>query len=288
MTIYETLGIDHSLCNVEIPKDAIVDNLSTAELQDEACAALGLVESILLKASINRSDHCLQVLEVNLVSPQNIERISYLIQKAIRHRILFVFVFESRYLILWRNFNITASTENVYTYHTTYCTNWIYSEYLVIDILLPYDLVTIDCMDDEFYDIDDYDMHQTNNDNGDGVYFEDILNNVMILNKCVLEIEYISARFLLDWLKTHNTGRYIDIEDIIWDAQEYDWYIYIEDSLFFDKNRIINFIWKSDELRFTQSIGHTGKNPMVYYENLNNVASFDDECDLISKLLYSD
>ena len=286
MTIYETLGIDQNLRNDEIPKEAIIYNLSTEDLQDEAYIAFDSVDSIVLRASINRSDHCLQVLEVNLSSPQNIERISYVVQKAIRHRVLFVFTYESRYLILWRNFNITASTENVYTYHTARCTNWIYGEYLVADMLSTYDLITINRMDDEFYYIDDYYLHQTDDDNGDGIYFADLLNNVIKLNQCVLETDYISARFLWDWLQTHSAGYHVDIEDIISDAREHGSYLYIEDSLFFDKNRIINFIWKSDELRFTPTIGHTGKNPMVYYENLADVASFDDESDLIYKISY--
>ena len=287
MTIYETLGIDHNLRCDEIPKDAIIYNLPSDDLQDEAHLVFNSVDSFVLRASINRSDHCLQVIEVNLSLPQYIERISYVVQKAIRHRVLFVFVYEQRYLLLWRNFNITESTENVYTYHTTRCTNWIYSEYLIEDFLAPYDLVTIDRMDDDYYFISDHYLHKTDDDNGEGLYFADLLNNVIKLNQCVLETDYVSARFIIDWLQTHSAGYHIGISDIVDEARDHGTFLFIEESLFFEKNRLINFIWKSDELRFTPSIGHTGKNPMVYLESLAEVSTFEDESDLIFQIAYS-
>ncbi len=284
MTIYEALGIDQNLLSYEISKEDVIYNLATKDLQDKAYLAFDSVDSIVLKASINRSDHCLQVLEINLSSPRNIERISYVIQKAIRHRVLFVFTYESRYLILWRSFHMTESTENVYTDHATRCTNWIYGEYLIADLLAPYNLLTINRMDDEFYYVNDNYLHHTNCDNGEGVYFADLLNNVVKLNQCVLETDYVSARFLLDWLKTHSAGNYVSIDDWVIEARDNDTYLLIGDTLFFNKNRVMNYIWPNEELRFAPSIGHTGKNPMVYFESLADVASYEDESDIILKL----
>ena len=288
MTIYETLGIDHNLQYNEIPEDLIIYNLPSEDLQSEARLIFDSVDSFVLRASINRSDHCLQVIEVNLSFPQNIDRISYIVQKAIRHRVLFIFAYEQRYLILWRNFNINESTENVYTQHTTCCTNWIYSEYLVEDFLASYNLVTIDRMDDELYCNRNTCLHKTKEDDGEELYFSDLLSNVIKLNQCFLETDYASARFLLDWLQTHSVGYRTSINDIVDDAKKHGTFTFIEESLFFDKNGLINSIWKSDELRFAPSIRHTGKNPMVYLESLPEVSTFADESDLIFQIEYLD
>ena len=52
MTIYETLGIDHNLRCDEIPKDAIIYNLPSDDLQDEAHLVFNSVDSFVLRASM--------------------------------------------------------------------------------------------------------------------------------------------------------------------------------------------------------------------------------------------
>ena len=112
MTIYDYLGInDDDLLNVEIPIKTILDNINNITLRWEAEELFDEIKDIKLKLSINRNEHYLQVLEINMKSAVNIERIAFIIQKTIKYRILFVFNYQDKNLLLWRSFKMTKSTD---------------------------------------------------------------------------------------------------------------------------------------------------------------------------------
>ena len=132
MTIYDYLGVKEEdlLKDYNIPQESIIESLSDNLLKRKAIVCFRNIENISLKLSINRGEHYLQVIEIKLKEPSELETIAYCIQKAIKYRILFVFEYDERYLVCWRSFNLTQSTENVYTTNTMECTSWIYNEYL--------------------------------------------------------------------------------------------------------------------------------------------------------------
>jgi len=283
MTIYEYLGINDTLLDISIPQETIINNISDTHLQSEANYIFNVIDDIKLRVSINRNEHYLQVIEINLNSPLNIERISYLVQKAIKYRILFVFVYDKRFLLLWRDFYLNENTDNVYTYHKMRCSEWIYEEYLCADILYYYQSDTIDLSDDQYY-TKASSVGKTYNDNGDSVYFLDLLNNVVRLNNCIIECEVISARNFLDWLETHSIGKKIDHEALYEAICSEEAYMYINDHLFLDKCSVQNSLLFLEYpgffsgAQYRHSLDYTGKNPTEYFVTVLAPATYDDEC----------
>lgn len=285
MTIYESLGIENILLDVDIPKETILENIA-ANLYYEAKSCFEVVNGIKLRASINRENHYLQIIEINLNEPIHIERLSYILQKAIKYRVLFLFVFRKRYLFTWRNFNITTSTDNVYTQHITYCSDWIYEESLNGEILYYCNFSDVINEDEEEFYVKQSRIKTTENDNGDCVYFLDIFNNVIKLNNCISDSEWISVRFLVDWLNTHAVGQRVNLHDIVAESYEKEAYAYIENHIFFDKGMIANIIVDEENSKFSLEINHTGKNPMKYFDNCKSFSTFYDEERVISSLSY--
>lgn len=105
MTLYECLGIDPFLMNETIPADMIIDNIDQAGLRNDARRFFNDITRVSLRASFNRDNHYLQVIEVELNNVMHINEISVLIQKAIRYQVLFVFVYDERYLLMRRSFS---------------------------------------------------------------------------------------------------------------------------------------------------------------------------------------
>ena len=284
MTIYECLGIDQVLLDMMIPKENIVENLPTGEMRRAAAMEFAVIDKITLRASLQRNRHYLQVIEIELLKPENIEQISFLIQKAVKYRVLFVFVFQERYLLLWRNFIATARTENVSTAHINKCTNWIYKESLNANLLCFYQDVAI-VKDINALECDrEAERLRSSVDNGDTAYFSDVLHNVNALNDCMVDGEFISARYLIDWLQTHAPGQRMSIEDFLEPAYENDAYQVFDGHLFFEKSRISLYIGELDNATYLRSLDHTGKYPTEYFTTAIEIATYADEEKLMAEL----
>ena len=283
MTIYECLGIDHILLDQEIPKDRIIKNIEKEDLRHDAEFCFRVIDQVSLRASIQRGeDHFLQVLEITLNSPDFIREISFLIQKAIKYRVLFIFVFEGRYLIVRRSFNLTMSTENVHSDSAPFCSDWIYEEYLHLDILYSHRF----CAVEEYAEADEEAVRllKTDADNGDYILFKDLLSSAERLNKCIVESECISTRWFIDWLKIHVAGQRVEIGDFIERIVEREAYQFIGDYLFIDKTcaryamtALDNTFYKLPSL----SMDHTGKWPMRYFEGISSPSTYE-EADILS------
>ena len=101
MTIYECLGIDHFLMDEQIPVDFIIENINNESLRNDAEFYFRVIDRVSIRASIARGDHYLQVLEVQLNSPDYVQEISFAIQKAIKYRVFFVFIYKNRYFFFY-------------------------------------------------------------------------------------------------------------------------------------------------------------------------------------------
>ena len=86
MKIYEFLGIDHLLMDIPIPHEAILENVDAGSYS-QAVAAFRNIDYISLKVSLNRDEHYLQVIEIGLNTPRDIDAIAKIIQKTIKYRI---------------------------------------------------------------------------------------------------------------------------------------------------------------------------------------------------------
>lgn len=203
MTLYECLGIDPFLMNETIPADMIIDNIDQAGLRNDARRFFNDITRVSLRASFNRDNHYLQVIEVELNNVMHINEISVLIQKAIRYQVLFVFVYDERYLLMRRSFNITLSTEHVYTEHASFCSDWIYRENLEDEMISLFATVKVSDSFDEHFSLP-FVPNKTESDNGDHRYFDDVIGNVVRLNNAVIENEFVCLRFLLDWFNLCN------------------------------------------------------------------------------------
>lgn len=281
MTIYESLGLDKILLDEsqEIPKEMIIDSLENRVLKDKAEKVFQNIDKINLVCSVERKEHYLQVVEISLNKAEEIETISRIIQSAIKYRVLFIYKFRSRYLILWRSFKVTESTEHVYTDHTTSCTNWIYGEYLTTDILCNWN----------FWDIEETSVKLTykkivekKNDNGDASFFSDIFRNVLQLNDAVTTCELISCRALIDWLNTHAIGEKVDKKELYCKIAENSLYTFVDEHLFFEKNSVANCIIEQTRTMYDVVLDYTGKNPMEYYAKLPYTATFQNEDNVFS------
>ena len=283
MTIYECLGIDHILQDQAIPKELIIENIENEDLRYDAEYYFRVIDQVSLRASIQRGEeHFLQVFEVELNSPNFIREISFLIQKAIKYRVLFIFVFEGRYLIVRRSFNLTMSTENVHTDSASFCSDWIYEEYLHMDILYNHKFRVVK----EYADADEdaVKLVKTDADNGDYILFKDILSCAESLNKCIIESECISARWFIDWLKSHVAGHRVEIGDFIDVISEHEAYVYIEDFLFIDKSCARYAMTGLDNTYYilpALSMDHTGKWPMRYFEEIASPSTHE-EAEILS------
>lgn len=159
MNIYECLCIENDLIYHTIPKELIIEN-TDYKTQFNAYCYFHDVNYVAIRASFNRNEHYLQVVEIQLNNADHINEISYIIQKAIKYQVLFVFVFFVRYMLLYRDFEMTQSTENVYTDNIHFCSNWIYQEILDDDFVSCYDINVIRdnyYQDDSNYNFTKYD-----------------------------------------------------------------------------------------------------------------------------------
>ena len=284
MTIYEFLGFGSTL-DIEIPKEKIIENLSWPFTANTANRYFSQIDSVILRASLNRQEHYLQVLEVNLNDASNIDDISVMIQKAIKYRILFVFVYQERYLLVCRNFDLTESTENVYTSKVTCGTDWIYQENLNDDMFCSCNIQDINMSyvdnEDEEYEIRSIKAKRYK-DNGDLVYFEDVLSNIRELNESMAESGVVCVRYLYDWFQTHNAGNYTDIKEVLKEVCRRENHCYLGNHLFLDKNDIICTISELNHFKYDVSLDHTGSNPISYFKEIESVSTYSDEYAVIA------
>ena len=92
MTIYECLGISEYLMDETIPVDTIIENIDNSDMRYDANVFFNDISRVSIRASFMRANRYLQVIEITLNSADHINEISFLIQKAIRYQILFVFI----------------------------------------------------------------------------------------------------------------------------------------------------------------------------------------------------
>lgn len=285
MTIYECLGIEAFLLNENIPIDLIIENLDNQELKKDARVFFDDILRVSIRASFNRNNHFLQVLEVNLKNADHINEISILIQKAIKYQVFFVFEYDERYLLLRRSFNMTMSTEYVYTEHASFCTDWIYIENLGDDFLALTDTNKIENCYDENFELS-FEQTKTKTDNGDYQFFDDIIENANKLNIAISESEVVCLRFLIDWLAFHSAGYRLNIYDILDKIRELEGYQMIDDNLFLDKLCIRYVISELEHSKFRVTLDHTGRNPMFYFTDIEQVSSYVEADAFMLYLLY--
>ena len=285
MTIYECLGIEKYLIDETIPTDLIIENIDSDDLRCDARVYFKDIFRVSIRSSLNRGNHFMQVIEVVLNRADHINEISALIQKAIRYQVLFVFVFEERYLILRRSFNLTLSTEHVYTDHASFSTDWIYKENLEDDFASMFDTTEIvNCYDEDY--VLSFEPKQTASDNGDHRYFDDVIKNSVNLNNAVVDSDVVSLRFLLDWWQLHISGSRVNIFDVLDKVRQVQAYQMIGDYLFVEKEVVSYAISELEESQYILSLGHTGRTPMYYFRELAEPATYIDADNLMLYLLY--
>ena len=283
MTIYECLGISEFLIDETIPVDLIIENIDRDNLKHDADVFFRDIERVSIRASFNRGNHYMQVIEVELNSADYIEEISMLIQNAIRYPILFIFVYKERYLLIRRNFNLTMSTEHVSSIHIGFCSNWIYKEHLEDDLVSLLDSEEIVDYYDEEFELQEEPV-KTVVDNGD-YYFDDIIGNAIKLNYTIINSDVICLRFLIDWFKLHIAGSRIGIYELlnyIYRAQAYQM---IGEHLFVEKDCISYALSELEHSRYMLSFGKTGRRPVVYFKGIKDLATHTEADNLMSYLL---
>lgn len=285
MTIYECLGIEEFLIDETIPTDLIIENIDRADLRYDASVFFKDITRVSIRASLNRGNHFMQVIEVELNNVDHISEISVLIQKAIRYQVLFVFNYEERYLILRRSFNLTMSTEHVYTEHASFSTDWIYAENLEDDLVALFDTNEIINYYDEDFELP-FEPKKTDSDNGDHRYFDDVIGNAIRLNRSIIESDVVSLRFLLDWWNLHIAGSRVNIYEVLDRVREVQAYQMIGDHLFVEKGCVRYAISEFEHSEYTVSLDHTGKNPMFYFRNSSELATYAEADKLMVHLLY--
>lgn len=285
MTIYECLGVDSFLLDEMIPIELIIENIERLDQRYDAQMFFKDIVRVSLRASLNRGNHYLQVIEVELSKTKHINEISFLIQKAIKYQILFVFVYEERYLLLRRSFNLTESTENVTTSAASYTSDWIYKEYLEDDLVCYFQMNELGDHYDEEYELP-FIPKQAKNDNGDYKYFLDLLKNVAWLNWAVVNGDVVCLRFLLDWFKVHAAGSRLEAAQVLDEVRRSEAYQMIGEYLFIEKNCIRNAISELEGSKYTISLDHTGKNPMQYFNGVDEPVSYSEASRMMSYVLY--
>lgn len=268
-----------------IPVDTIIENIDNSDMRYDANVFFNDISRVSIRASFMRANRYLQVIEITLNSADHINEISFLIQKAIRYQILFVFIYEDRYLLLRRSFNLTMSTEHVYTEHASFCSDWMYKEDLDDENLVYLNVTDVANHYDEDY-LSYYQAPKTDNDNGDHRYFADILGNAEKLNNATIESDFISLRFLIDWFNSHAAGYRLSIYDVLDYVRQMESYHIIGDNLFVEKNCVSNAICELENSQYRVPIGHTGKNPMFYFKGIKTPATYSAADNLMIFLLY--
>lgn len=285
MKLYEYLGIDHMMNEADIPMDYI---LSYVPQEHRTC--LEAVRKVTLKVPVEREGHCLFVMEVALKAPRGIEQIALQLQKAIKHRILFVFRCDRRFLILWRNFDLNGKTENVTTDHTSYSTDWIYEEYLNDDLLYFCKTERINANQAPCYNRS---LPVVKNEDNEMRYFTDVIRNVYELSGCIINSDVVSARYLIDWVNAHECGIRIDLEDVAREAARHGYGTTINDFLFFGKDQVGYLCQELSEARYYSRLGRTGRYPWTYFEGKYMASTADEAaltavyCDAISEMPYA-
>lgn len=287
MTIYEVLGIEEYLVNMTIPKDTILDNIQNSALSRNAKCYFEVIDRVVLRASIHRSDFELQVVEISLNKPKYIREISQLIQTAIKYRILFVFVYDNRYLITRRNFRLTESTDHVYSEYLSYTTEWLYEENLIEDITCNYQTSDID------YDSKDVFAFTSAYWRADDVQtrfyqiYSDILNNVGQLNQCMIDSNVLSLRQFCDWYIGHSTKERLELLPIIDAVILNNGLQCLDGTMFLDKNVISYTIADLENSKHLRSIDHFGRHPFTYFDNISPIDEREIE-GIILKIIYSE
>jgi len=283
MKIYEFLGIDHLLMDIPIPQDAILENVD-AGAYGEAVAAFRNIDYISLRVSLNRDEHYLQVMEIGMNTPRDIDVIAKIIQKTIKYRILFIFTYQEHYLILWRNFKLTDSTEYVYSDGVAYCTDWIYDESLDMDVLWTCNTIKIN---NDRTRIVPLSFKKKNKNDDDGMaYFRDVVRNVYSVSGAIINRELVCSRYLIDWFACHAIGERVDLNYLLCEAIREEMYMIVDDHIFFEKDRleVLCSEIENPNYMYKVSMGRTGRIPWTYFESIAFPATYDDEYDIVSRL----
>ena len=286
MTIYEILGIEEYLIDMPIPQDMILENIQCSSVSRNAETYFSVINSIILRASIQREDLELQVIEISLNKPCYIQEISLLIQSAIKYRILFVFSFDDRYLIARRNFRLTASTDHVYSENLSYTTGWIYQENLIADILCGYQ--SNDIRDDIDEDDECFDYWEaTDSKNRFYKVFSDILENIGQLNQCMIDCAVISLRQFIDWYTGHSVKDRLEFLAIAKTVIQNNGMQFIEDKMFFEKNVIVYAIAELENSNYLRSVNYFSRHPFSYFDSISTIDVHDMENQVLH-ILYSE
>ena len=283
MKIYEFLGIDHLLMDIPIPHEAILENVDAGSYS-QAVAAFRNIDYISLKVSLNRDEHYLQVIEIGLNTPRDIDAIAKIIQKTIKYRILFIFTYQEHYLILWRNFKLTDSTEYVYSDGVAYCTDWIYDESLDMDVLWTCNTIKINNNQSRIVPLS-FKKKNKNDDDGMG-YFRDVVRNVYSVSSAIINRELVCARYLIDWFACHAMGERVDLNYVLCEAIREEMYTTVDDHLFLEKDRleVLCSEIENPNYMYKISMGRTGRIPWTYFESIAWPATYEDEYDIVSRL----
>ena len=283
MKIYEFLGIDHLLMDIPIPNEAILENVDAGSYS-QAVVAFRNIDYISLKVSLNRDEHYLQVIEIGLNTPRDIDAIAKIIQKTIKYRILFIFTYQEHYLILWRNFKLTDSTEYVYSDGVAYCTDWIYDESLDMDVLWTCNTIKINNNQSRIVPLS-FKKKNKNDDDGMG-YFRDVVRNVYSVSSAIINRELVCARYLIDWFACHAMGERVDLNYVLCEAIREEMYTTVDDHLFLEKDRleVLCSEIENPNYMYKISMGRTGRIPWTYFESIAWPATYEDEYDIVSRL----
>lgn len=267
MTIYEALGIEELLVDITIPKETIYENLQYSSLSRNAKRYFEVVERVILRATVQRFDFELHIIEVSLNEPKYIQEISAIIQTAIKYRILFVFSFNERFLLLRRSFQLTVSTDHVYSDSISLTTDWIYSENLTDDDFSFYDGIELSNDSDSLFtngknlwiDEDDASFRQI---------FEDIFNQINNLNASVIENPLLCLRQFCDWFVGHSITNRINLRDLFECINSKDGFFVSKEAIFLDKNAIRYAIATLENSKYLRSISNLSRHPFTYFQDL--------------------
>lgn len=271
MKLYEYLGIDHMMNEHDIPMTSILPNVPA-----EHRTCFDSVRSVTLKVPMEREGHGLYVLEVSMKAPRNIEKIAVQLQKAIKHRILFVFRYDRRFLLLWRNFGLNERTENVTTDHTSYSTDWIYEEYLNDDLLCFCKSERINADKPSRYG---QSLSVAKNEDDEMRYFIDVIRNVYELSGCIINSDVVSVRYLIDWANAHECGSSVNLDEVIREAARLGYGNMINDCLFLGKEQLGYLYQELTGSRWCSRLGRTGRYPWSYFDG-KFPATFEEEYEL--------
>ena len=238
MTIYEALGIEKNLLDIDIPKKIILDNLQSSQQLQKAQNYFKVIDKVILRASLQRSNYELQVIEISLTKPKFIQEISLLIQTAIKYHIIFVFTYNDMALIMQRSFQMTNSTDHIYSYSVSLTTEWIYFENLSNEVYFGFE---------PLQNVSDDDPYLNENENLNGIdntsfknIFSDIFKSITALNAYITDNTLISLRQFCDWYVGHSINNSIKIEEILKAIKRKEGFIKIGNLIFIDKLQTIN------------------------------------------------